>query len=200
MNPDSRDFLLREYQEVWAYSREIAGMRVKAVAFFIIVLGGVTGGAISLKMPPLELPSYFVYAAGSLLLLASVTLQVHLVRWRSQAVEYAITLNGIRAAFTDNDLTVGKYLVLPRQRIPVSGSTLDRALHDGVSLVAALVIVALVTHLLIRFTDWPERAQWIIAGFVAFAWIVGSRCYYSRMAAQADSDFASRVKFGETAR
>ena len=113
--PSRETFLLKEYEEVWAYSREINGMRVKAAGFYIVVLGGVAGVAIGHKLLPLELPSYFVYPTVLLLMLASWTLQIHLARWRSQASEYATVLNGVRAAFGAEDPWLNRYLVLPQR-------------------------------------------------------------------------------------
>ncbi len=45
MDTETKDFLLKEYEQVWAFSRELHGTRNKAVALYLALLGAVASAA-----------------------------------------------------------------------------------------------------------------------------------------------------------
>jgi len=212
LNQETKEFLLKEYDQVWAFAREIHDTRSKAIALYLAFLGAVSGTAVTLAPkatsdatrfasvplgPLLDLPNYFVLVASFFMLLVTATLLIFLTRWRLLTVELYNALNGVRAAFRVAEPAVlDVYLVLPTTRLEASGIRLDFWIFMTINLIGTLLTAFAVAHIV----NWPLMASLVTEkalplAIISLTWLVGWTVQYSKACFEADDELASRVHF-----
>jgi hypothetical protein len=124
MSLGSREFLLKEYEEVFTFLRHVLTAQDRAVALYLALLSAIAAwvsqlptdpAALRLVLGPPGRPWSFWLVAMVLFLGVSATLHVLLTRWWALSVEYTSTLNRIRAAFEADDPQITPFLTLPRR-------------------------------------------------------------------------------------
>lgn len=220
MRTESKDFLVREYDQVWKQTLDIQDTRNKALGLYLTLFGAVAAAGLPLvgrsscgSPPPwignrwvdalVCLPRYYAVPSIAFLLLTSAVVLLLLIRWHVLMAEYMTSLNRIRAAFLRQDSDfLSSYLVLPTEQV--------RARVFRINF-WVLVIVDGLSALVVIFASWwflnlplgqrlaQPQAVWAFAPLVLAAvwgasWI-GLYCY---SATQMDRRLCELLKSKET--
>lgn len=135
MDSNSKEFLLKEYEQAESKAKDIYGARDTAIALYVTMYGAVLAAAVkaidearkntatctqqshwigwNVFGEALCLPGYFAAPAGLFLVLISMVLLGLLTRWYVATGKYITAANHVRRAFIDNDRMLRDYLVLP---------------------------------------------------------------------------------------
>ena len=163
MKTETKDFLVREYDQVWRQTLGIQDVRNKALALYLTLFGAVAaaglplvGGSSCGSPGPwignrwvdtlVCLPRYYAVPALAFLLLTSAVMLLLQIRWHVLMAEYMTSLNRIRAAFLSEDSDfLHRYLVLP------TGQARARVFRINFWV---LVIVDGLSALVVVFASW----------------------------------------------
>ena len=186
MDPGSREFLLKEYEQVWLMLRHIYRVQDRAMALYLALLAAIAAWVNSLPTDPEKLkpalegpgrPGAFWFVAFLLFVMLSATLLILLARWWVLSVEYTSALNKIRAAFESNDPALTPFLLLPR-RMRDAGSKFRREAQATLyMLMASLAALGSGAGLFRVFRPWMLEWAWVIAIAWGVVWMYGSWWY-----------------------
>lgn len=163
MRTETKDFLVREYDQVWKQTLDIQDTRNRALGLYLALFGAVAAAGLPLvgrsscgSPPPwignrwvdtlVCLPRYYAVPSIAFLVLTSAVMLLLLIRWHVLMAEYMTSLNKIRAAFLSEDSDfLTHYLVLPTDQV--------RARVFRINF-WVLVIVDSLSALVVIFASW----------------------------------------------
>ena len=196
MIPDTKDFLLREYEQIWKHVQEIWTTRNQIIGLYFAIYGGLAGAGLALvsrqdKCDGLAcLPGYFVLIVAPFLVVMSAVASLLMIRLHTLTAEYVTTLNYIRKAFLENDREfLGKYSTLPTEM------KLSKVYRINFYILLAPVAMGGVTlaFLLLHTGKWSGLA-WILAVIMLVIWEEFWRRFYGESCRLADAQVKKRVK------
>jgi hypothetical protein len=179
MNPDTREFLLHESEQIWKHLDHIWQTRNRTIALYITALGALAAAALNVAPEPetckrtgvgffvlgplLCLPEYFIATVVTFVAVVSIVASMLLIRFHTLAKEYVTTVNYVRRAFRDGDRSgLEPYLVLPADARVGMTRGIDLWILLTLSALGGLVLAVGAAH----FLNWellagrPCRLGW----------------------------------------
>ena len=171
MKSETKEYLLKEYDQIWSHLRDVWTTRNNAIALFFAAYGAIAGAGLGLVLKAncdragwwlgvsllgdlLCLPKHFLVPVTLFLALLAAVVLILVVQMQVLSAEYITTVNRVRAAFSANDPDIlPRYLVLPttqHPQRPVYRS--DFWILCTIAVLSGAVLGFGLAHLL----NWPE--------------------------------------------
>jgi hypothetical protein len=218
MEPESKEFLFKEYDAIWGEVERITNTRDKIIAIYFAFIGAVASAGFALfnsssfASKPCSLwigelflgslvclPREFVVPSTLFIVLVSLVASLSLSRLHTLGTEYWTALNRMRKAFVSADPTyMRRAVLLPTIRFRAGGFRLDFWVLTVTVATGGLVLSFLVTCIL----NWCEAAHLLnrtqivrfVPGVVFILYVVFAMAVHFRRCRIQDRNLRSKWK------